>query len=63
MLADVSACLRHQRLLHNGCPHCRAWVGVANIVRHQCGKCGADLTDVAKEERLASQGLSAQRSL
>jgi len=63
MLADVSACLRHQRLLHNRCPHCQAWVRVANIVRRQCGRCGAHLIDVVKEEGLASEGLSAQRTL
>jgi hypothetical protein len=63
MLADVSACLRHQRLLHNGCPHCQTWVNVANIVRCQCGKCGANLTDVVREKLLTAQGLSAQRIL
>jgi hypothetical protein len=63
MLADVSACLRHQRLLHNGCPHCQTWVNVANIVRCQCGKCGANLTDVVREKMLTAQGLSAQRIL
>jgi len=63
MLADVAACLRHQRLLHSCCPHCQAWVGVANIVRCQCGKCGADLSGVPREEMLTSQGLSAQRIL
>lgn len=40
----VSACLRHQRVLVDRCPHCQAPLTIRAIVETQCRICEADLT-------------------
>jgi hypothetical protein len=40
----VSACLRHQRVLVDRCPNCRASVTIRSVVDARCGTCQADLT-------------------
>jgi hypothetical protein len=60
-LTDVLVCLKHQRLLLDHCPDCHAWVRIQDVVRCQCSKCGADLTDATTDDFLEPFGVFAQR--
>ena len=63
-LLDVSGCLRHQCLLVNHCQNCHSTVSIQDIVRCQCGKCGANLTSMAEDcVQMEPIGLSAQRAI
>jgi len=60
VLTDVSACLRHRRVLRDRCPQCDARVAVQDVVRRQCQRCGASLTSADQESALTPVGAVAQ---
>ena len=59
-LSDISACLEHQRVLLDRCTHCDALVSVQDIVRCQCGRCGANLTRMDQKHGVTAFGMFAQ---
>jgi hypothetical protein len=60
---DVWACLKHRRLLLDGCPVCDAWVSVQDVVRCQCSQCSANLTASAPPQALDPVGMFAQKTI
>jgi len=62
-LKEIWACLEHRRLLRDRCPNCAAQVSVRDVVRGQCRKCRADLTDSAPDYVLAPFDVFAQQTI
>lgn len=60
ILSDVSVCLEHRRVLLNRCPDCGKSVPVRDVVRCQCGQCGASFTRVEPEGWVTPFGAFAQ---
>ncbi len=60
---EVWGCLEHRRLLLDRCPNCAAWVSVPDVVRCQCRKCGAALTDSTPATVLAPFDVFAQQTI
>lgn len=59
-LIDISACLKHRCVLLDRCTRCGALISVQDIVRCQCGRCGANLTRMDQEHGVTSFGMFAQ---
>jgi hypothetical protein len=60
----VSACLRHQCVLVDQCPTCRALVTIRSIVDTRCGRCQADLTQTRFiSTRKDSLGMLSQQAI
>lgn len=44
---DMTACLKHECLLLNGCGFCQAWISIQDIVKCHCPRCGKYLGKIS----------------